>query len=442
MKSPIRLAAAVTAALLLAAAGSVGANAAPPIPVPPDDSWGLIAGQELPADSSFKVEPSPATSPIPDALHAGLSRLSYVGALDAVNAVVWNTDDRVLEFYSAEDPAALTAVLAAQLPLESVRVVPAVNSKKDVDAALAQIASVGGQLAADVRVEMAYAPPLGDELVLSVAGDVDAAKAAATALLARSTATSIPVRVEESPGVSPTLRNVNSSIRFAGAYMRLPGVSSCSTAFLIGEIGTSNRGMMSADHCGTGTSGTWYYSTSTTAAAQISPYSGMLSWAPYTFDMGVWTGTTGASSFYAYVFTGDYLDVGTLSAVKGSASPVVNDQVCYSGSYSGNVCTNIVNYTNVLICYSISMCYQGQSITTQASNIEAAGNGDSGGPVYTGTTGGVNAAGIISGIVGGSSTCTGEPGVSGGRQCSPVAIYAPISLGLNVNTGWGLYIIP
>lgn len=440
MKTSARFVLAFTASLLTLS-GSVAAAASSPPPSPEVGAWGLIAGQELPVDSSYKVVPAPASSPIPDALHQDLWRLSYSGDLDDVNAVVWNQHDHVLEFHSTADPVRLAASLARALPVDAIRILPAANSKKHVDAALELIASVGGQLSTDARVEIAYAPPAGDELVLFVAGDLGAAPAAASALFARS-AVSIPIRIEESPGVTPAKRDINSSIRFAGAYMHVPLVTACSTAFLIGELGTSNRGMMSADHCGIESTGTWYYSSSGSSAAQISPYSGMLSWTPYTFDMGVWTGTPGASSFNAYVFTGDHLDVVTRSAVKGAASPVVNDEVCYSGSYSGNVCTNIVNFTNVLTCYSVSMCYQGQSITTQASNIESAGGGDSGGPVYTGTTGGVNAAGIISGIVGGSSTCTGEPAVPGGRQCSPVAIYAPVTLGLNANTGWGFYYIP
>lgn len=317
------------------------------------------------------------------------------------------------------------------------------HSKRDVDTALELIAKVGGQIAPDVRVVTAYAPPAAGELIISVEGDLAVAEVAAKQILARS-ATAIPVRIEASPGISPALRNVHSSIRFAGAYMRLPGVSSCSTAYKIGEIATGNQGMISADHCGTGTTGTWYYSSSSAAAAEISSYSGMLTISPFTFDMGVWTGGAGSSSFYAYVFTGDYLDVGTLSAVKGSSTPVVNDEVCYSGAFSGNVCGNVITATGILTCYTVTMCYQGQAFTSQVSNIEAVGNGDSGGPVYTGVTGGVRAAGIISGIVGGSATCTGEPGstVSGGRKCSPVAIYAPINLGLNSTTGWGLYYIP
>lgn len=408
----------------------------------PPDGPGLIPGQELPVGSPYKIGPAPTSSVIPDTLREGLWELTYAGDLENVNAVVWNNAEQKLEFYSSEEPSQLTSNLTRSLPEEAVTVIPAINSKEYVDAALSALARVGGQLAPDVRVEIAYAPPAGDVLVLSVAGDVESAASDASKLLDQS-GISIPIRIEKSAGIAPTLRNVNSSIRFAGAYMRLPGVKACSTAFLIGQLSTGTKGMMSADHCGVGSSANWYYSSNSTASAQISPYGGMLAVSPFTFDAGVWTGTTGTSSFYAYVFTGGYTDVSTLSAVKGAAAPVVNDQVCYSGSYSGNVCTNIVNPTNVLTCYSPTMCYQGQVITTQASNIEAVGNGDSGGPVYTAATGGVNAAGIISGIIGGSSTCTGEPGAPPpGRQCSPVAIYAPVTLGLNSSTGWGLYYIP
>lgn len=399
---------------------------------------GLLAGNELPADSGFNIKDAPVGSLIPEDLRAGLWELAYRGLLSDVNTVVWDGHSSRLVFYAA-DPGALLPELSRYLPPDRISVVRSAHSRAEVDAALGRLALVGGKLTESSRVEMAYATDDGSELVLEITGEPKQAERVAAAQLLGE---DLPVRVETSPGISPAVRNDNSNVRVGGAYMYLSGVAACTTGFTIAEIATLDRGMLSADHCGTGRSGTWHYSSSSATSAEISSYLGMLNVNPLTFDLGRWDGAAGSWSFYPYIFTGGYTDTLTVSAVKAIAVPVVNDEVCYSGSYSGNVCGNVVNLTNVLTCYSITMCYQGQAVTAQKSNIEAAGNGDSGGPVYTGASGGVNGAGIISGIVGGSSTCTGEPGASGGRQCSPSAIYAPAALGLNTTTGWGLLVVP
>jgi hypothetical protein len=144
---------------------------------------------------------------------------------------------------------------------------------------------------------------------------------------------------------------------------------------------------------------------------------------------------------YPYIFTGNYTDVATISAVRGGVQPVVGDKVCYSGALSGRVCSNTVTIAGSLICYAPTQCYAGVSYTSQDIGQPAAGNGDSGGPVYASIGGKVYAAGIISGILFGGDDCTGDPGAPGGRQCSNQAIYEPPVYGLGQGTGWGLLIV-
>lgn len=76
---------AIAATLLLVVAGSTASAASDS---PQEESWGYIASPALSESSSFHVEEPATTSPIPDELHEGLWRLSYVGALDNVNSVV------------------------------------------------------------------------------------------------------------------------------------------------------------------------------------------------------------------------------------------------------------------------------------------------------------------------------------------------------------------
>jgi len=172
----------------------------------------------------------------------------------------------------------------------------------------------------------------------------------------------------------------------------------------------------------------------------MSTYLGGLTVSPGTpVDLGLWTGP-GTNSFYPYIFTGSYTDTATISAVVDETIPVVGDKLCYSGAFSGRVCSNTVVTTGNLVCYSVSMCYAGETFTHQDANTEALGNGDSGGPVYASVSGQVYAAGTINGEIGGSSTCTGEPG-GNGRSCSPSGIFEPVAYGLGPDTtGWGLLV--
>lgn len=119
----------------------------------------------------------------------------------------------------------------------------------------------------------------------------------------------------------------------------------------------------------------------------------------------------------------------------------VGSNVCYSGAYSGTVCANQITGTGVTISYGAPYgCYDNLTLTTNTNGTPAAGNGDSGGPVYISSGANAYAAGFISGIQNGTTTCTGDPGATGGRNCSYKVIYAPI---IDMfNAGYAISIIP
>ena len=111
--------------------------------------------------------------------------------------------------------------------------------------------------------------------------------------------------------------------------------------------------------------------------------------------------------------------------------------MCYSGSYSGTVCNNYVDNTNVTACYGAPYpCYNGLVATYQTTGVAAAGQGDSGGPVYGTINGQPYAVGIISGIYEPLSTCSGDTG----RDCSVYAIYSPITE--YFGAGYGVAVVP
>lgn len=120
----------------------------------------------------------------------------------------------------------------------------------------------------------------------------------------------------------------------------------------------------------------------------------------------------------------------------------MNNSVCYSGSFTGTICSNKVSAVNQTVCYEFLQCYGGLAITDQISGYPAAGNGDSGGPVVSVAGGSAYASGIISGIQNYSANCIGIPGSNdeGGRKCSSRVIYAPLSHFFANNAGHSLYV--
>lgn len=141
-------------------------------------------------------------------------------------------------------------------------------------------------------------------------------------------------------------------------------------------------------------------------------------------DVAVWTGV-GVNELVPGIFIGDHTVAGsTVYAIKGAIHGVVGADVCYSGSRTGTVCSNRIQSTGNSACYTgHTPCYNNLVITKQLAGHPAAGQGDSGGPAYS-TSSGIYATGIISGIRNASTTCTGD---QGGRLCGSEVLYAPIS---------------
>ncbi|MDQ1217951.1 S1 family peptidase [Microbacterium arborescens] len=237
----------------------------------------------------------------------------------------------------------------------------------------------------------------------------------------------IPLSFDYGPRAVPTMRNHEPSPpsvqRFSGAHMHGGGWS-CTTGFRVTR--NSNPGMVSADHCSLpGPVGTqWYYNTTSNhfigqAQGQIMP-----SGPGYRPDLASWTGG-GTGPLVPGIFIGTNTVAGSgVYPISGAVSTPVGATVCYSGSPSGTVCGNTVTNVNVTLCYGGDYgCYDNLTITNNAG-APAAGQGDSGGPAYSTSAGVVYAAGIISGILDATTTCTGD---SGGRLCSPRVAFAVIN---------------
>lgn len=390
----------------------------------------------------------PVPGEMPEATSDGIWNLEVAGIGAAVNTYEWDSATETLVIYSAREKGYWAPILKQYLPQQKVKLVQAVNSKAAVDDVMESIVESGGQLPSGDRIVTAIPAKDGSSITLGVESAIGTGAAVASRA-ASALDTTIPLVLEEAPDVQSATRNASGASPqwLGGNFMRTnapagSGYYSCTTGFRIGNLSTSAPGMLSAEHCGRDKPTTaWLYSSvANPTQNHIGDFQGFLSTAGFDSDTALWTGGRLAQMIPA-IYTGSYTDISTGEFIRGGNYPAVGTDVCYSGSRSGNVCSNEVLYTGLTICYSTTQCYSGISWTSQRSGVEAAGNGDSGGPVYQMVSGKAMASGVISGIVGGSSTCTGDPG-STSRSCSPVALFAPVAAALGSGGSWGLSYVP
>jgi hypothetical protein len=124
--------------------------------------------------------------------------------------------------------------------------------------------------------------------------------------------------------------------------------------------------------------------------------------------------TRSYNEYGPYIYVGSYSSP-SYTHVGGQTSNPVNAQRCFSGSWSGEVCGSVI--VSGLEYYN-DFGYKGLGVWTEQPNhvTGAAGQGDSGGPMYLfNSSGDVVAAGEIYGTDSATYTCTG---IQQGRLCS------------------------
>ncbi|GGK01160.1 hypothetical protein GCM10010123_33920 [Pilimelia anulata] len=185
----------------------------------------------------------------------------------------------------------------------------------------------------------------------------------------------------------------------------------CSSAFSLTVSSPAAEVLLTAGHCG---QGHWYNDSSgygNTWSKEARSFDAMVLSAKV--DNQVWDG--------GWYGTGGQFQ----KKVKGALGTVAGAQLCPSGAPSGIRCGGRAGEVNV------SIDLPGYGRTTRNIQIDGtsgavlAGNGDSGGPVFSLNGDGVDARGIISGMATGSheKPRAGEPG-SASRKCSS-RIFAP-----------------
>jgi hypothetical protein len=426
------LAIAVTVAGLLIGGGAASAatgedgSTTPSYLIPTQLSAGV---KDTPLPAEFQ-----SAETVPANVSQGILRLEVERPELKIVGGEWDAKLSQVRLYAAGDPSAIGKALDTYGLAGDVVLRPAKYGPDELQAQIVRITGKDGRLPSGHQV--VQVTPKLDGSRLEVTLDETLSSVSEPAL----PNVDIPIDVTYGPAVVAATRDVFPNPQyFIGAYMNDNMGNGCSTGYRVTRLSDSVAGMVSAEHCGNHTGAVpWYYSS---WGFNLGTYQGS-AWpgGANIPDLAFWTGA-GVDQLVPGILLGNNTVPGSaVYAVKGAAASIVGSIVCYSGAYSGTVCNNPVTATNVTVCYSGGGgCYYRLDETLQSSGIPAAGNGDSGGPVYAALAGQVYAAGIISGMRNASTSCTGDPGV-GGRQCSADLFFAPIP---DIFTmGYGLNYIP
>lgn len=249
----------------------------------------------------------------------------------------------------------------------------------------------------------------------------------------------VPISFEAAPQSASRQSDTN-HIGGARIYQYEPGkiLNSCSTAFAAIEPQSGKKYMLTAAHCGQ-IGSTWVVPDGVAGSNTYYMY-GSVTGRNELHDVAVIDTTYS----YPFIYTSAWnSDVST--AINGLTNPVVGTEICYSGSYSGLVCGNIVTSSRTIYTMATGQSSTQSSYaykTVQNAGVPSAGNGDSGGPGYVLTSTGAGykryAATIISAIQSATPTCTGVAG-GGGRSCSSTVLTTSVDSALT-NQGLSLQI--
>lgn len=447
---------------LVACAVAVGSFTSPALAAPSSESEGdtdkysflapIAVPDSLEARATVPDEYSAETGMPADVSHR-LIQMTLDHPELRIASAQWDSDREQLTLHSAADAGTATALLQDYELSDWVEYAEAVRSADELNAIVEDMIGDTGKLATGQQV--ALVKPSADaariELVLD---EEQAATTRHRVALPDLSTPELAVDVTYGAMPEPAVRNIDgSTYRFSGAYMtNTPAggqfVAGCTTGYRLVQNGTSAAAMGSAHHCGVGVNRSgirsadypaWWYSSEGAANGwSLGYFQGGIYPGGATYgDSAVWTGGGVGSLYPAILIGGNTGASSSATLIRGAVSAAVGNRVCYSGSYSGSVCNNYVDDTNVTACYGAPYpCYNGLVLTHQTTGVPAAGQGDSGGPVYGTSNGEAYAVGIISGIRNATTTCTGD----GGRLCSTEVLYSPIAE--YFGAGYGVAYVP
>ncbi|MEO3814641.1 hypothetical protein ABGB17_37075 [Sphaerisporangium sp. B11E5] len=320
--------------------------------------------------------------------------------------IVAAPENRELRVYWKGDTPASIAGLVGLLRRDvPVRVLPAAYSARELERETNRLIRTSGGALTSIT-------PNADGSGLTVSG---ADRGLARAKVAGS---AVPVTVEEGVTPAPAYSRWNDSAPWwGGAAWRIAGSTQtigCSTGFAV-TLGGATR-MLSAGHCGT---------PGQVATDPTNEVIGAISYVNVNRDLMLITTNAGAR-VYNNDFAATPPEWG--NPVAGATGSYTGMYICTSGAYSGTVCLCQVRATNITI-YTGNTVLTGMVLAEHTEHKNAAGQGDSGGPVENPSptnTSRQNMLGTISFIdTSAPATCTGY--VTSGRVCSWRLYYSPWS---------------
>lgn len=218
-------------------------------------------------------------------------------------------------------------------------------------------------------------------------------------------------------------------LRFEDPYIK----SECTSGFVVRKLNNSSQhGMLTAAHCGANGSN-WI-----TSDGQFAYSWGSVTQRNTTFDGMVISGTYPNPFIWTSTWNSN-----VYTPINGVREPYIGQEICYSGSFSGLNCGNIVDAVGMPYNLGGDLTSVFGFRTTNSAGSPAAGNGDSGGPGYTLVSTDTGFKRYAVGLVSGGPSATSGPrcqGVPGGpglydRKCSPVIYSTPVN-SLNTALGW------
>lgn len=414
----------LTAASCLLALCALPAHAAPA-----EDDYSLGLLNSVPIDQPL---PEGARAITPEELgdqrvldleaSAAVTDIMMVDSDRTINTVTWDDASDVVHFYAHDADDALKAVIQNEMPADQAwDLIPAARPIDQLEATIEKMAADTSALPAGLTFVSGKPEPDGTSITIGVEG-MSNSRLRASNLPGE--ILGVPVTFVEDAQARSAIRTRSGAPVISGAVMRGPrsdGYARCSTGFPVTRYADGQLNMISADHCTDLQGENWLYGNGTHSVGRSTFQ------APGGTDLELFVESDSVST---WVLVGAYQDNVSVAPIRGYLAPVGGNRICYSGAFSGIVCNNVLENSDVFSCVALQ-CYWTRW-THQSVGVPAAGSGDSGGPGFAlivraeDNSVGAYGMGIISMTpFDSNTTCTGEPGASN-RLCSPNVGFAPL----------------
>ncbi|MCY1083366.1 S1 family peptidase [Archangium lansingense] len=345
-------------------------------------------------------------------------------------------------------PKGLVRVLwkeGQEIPAELVTLVDGLGAQDDVDVVVETVPYSKEELRAEARrlflqasetpgLVIARIEPLADYQGLKVEVENPVAEVARLALFE-----SAPIHIELGSGKRPTpLSRWNDTAPwYGGAAIRSAFGNGCSTGFGVWYNGwfSDDYYVLTAAHCSYFQNGISFTDGNNDPLGTIpgNGTNGLETYISENDTIAIKVSSSGSRIFDGGVFVGEFT-----KPVHGATDPWVGEYLCTSGAYSGVLCGIVTKSKDAFYFSDGGARLHGPMVRAeQLDYLAAAGEGDSGGPVFSlSPNNGVIAKGTITAgnPYNKPASCTGIISTNGqARRCSWDVFFTPIETALIIH---------